>query len=592
MTLEQFLIFSLLFLLLVFFAWGKFRYDLIALTALVIAVLLKLVPVDEAFIGFAHPAVITVATVLIVSRGLMNAGIIDFIVRLIGKFGDKEFIHIIILIISVTLASALMNNVGALALFMPVTIRMARKNNRSPSLYLMPIAFGSLLGGMMTLIGTPPNIIISSFRHKELGKEPFGMFDFLPVGGLIALAGTVFIILLGPLLLPHRKGKLSRDDLFEIEDYITELRVTNKAKIIGKRIYELEQLTDGDIFVIGHGRGDRQPGTVSPYQIIEEDDTIIVRASVKDIKALIDASGLVLSETEKFNTDILSSKDIFVQEVTITSNSNLLDKSAKSLYLRSGYGVHLLGIARSGERLHSSPADIRFKAGDILLVQGKEDNLQEVIQTFNLLPLQERGLRIGKASNVIAASTIFISAILLSVFGLLPVQISFLLAAIVMVFAKFISLKELYESIDWPIIMLLGAMIPMSRALETTGGAQLIADLILGSSNTISPIISLFLIVSITMLLSNIINNAAAVLLMAPIAVNIALGLDVNVDTFLMGVAIGASSAFLTPIGHQSNTLILEPGGYKFSDYIRLGGPISIIILIVTLPLLLWIWPL
>ncbi|MFH5882500.1 SLC13 family permease [Liberiplasma polymorphum] len=592
MTLEIGLIYGLLALILVFFAWGKYRYDIVALVALLLAVILKLVHVEDAFVGFSHPAVITVIAVLIISRGLTNSGIVDFIVRLMGKIGDNELIQISALIFAVTIASAFMNNVGALALFMPVAIRMARKNERSPSLYLMPIAFASLLGGMMTLIGTPPNIIIASYRAELNGTEPFKMFEFLPVGGILAAFGAIFLIIFSQFVMPNRKGKMSRDEMFEIQDYITELKVPEKAKVLGDKVKVLESLIDGDIYVISHMREGVMFKTVSPYRHLRENDLIVIRANTNDLQELLDASGLIISETEKLDSDQLANEEIMVMEVAITSNSSLVDKSARSLNLRQQFGTSLLGVARSGGRLRATPGGIKFKAGDVLLLQGGEDSIHEMITNFNLLPLQERGLRIGKISNVLEALAIFFVAIILTTFGVLPAQIAFLLAAVVMVIFKFVSLKEMYESIDWPIIVLLGAMIPISNALETTGAANLIADALLIYSQNFTPIISLVIVMVITMLLSNVVNNAAAVLLMAPIAVGIALGLGTNIDPFLMGVAISASSAFLTPIGHQSNTLVMGPGGYKFSDYSRLGVPLSIAIILIGVPLIVWIWPL
>ncbi len=591
METNQILISLLLVLILVFFVHGKFRYDLVAITALLIATFLGLVPYQEAFIGFSHPAVITVAAVLVMSRALMNSGIVDFIARWFNKVGSNLTLQLSILIGAVIIFSAFMNNVGALALLMPVAIRMARKNERPPSLYLMPLAFGSLLGGMLTLIGTPPNIIISTFRSETVAGEPFNMFAFFPVGSMIALVGMLLIIAIGPKIVPHRKGQVSRDELFEISDYLTQISIPEKSKVTDKRVGELEKITEGDIVVIGHIRDGKRFSNVSVYRHLKSDDKIIVRASAADLQELLDASGVTLSETDKLTMDRVSSEGVEISEVSITATSDLVNRTARSLNLRSRFSVNLLGIARSGGRIRSTPGAIRFKPGDVLLLQGPESAIQDVVTTFNLLPLQQRDLRLGKFSRVSVTLSIFIVAILLAVFNILPVQISFMLGAVTMVFAKKISLRELYASIDWPVIVLLGAMIPISTALETTGTANLIANqlLIIGGSFTV-PIV-LLILMTVTMGLSNIINNAAAALLMAPVAIAMASGLEANPDAFLMAIAISASSAFLTPIGHQSNTLVLAPGGYRFSDYTRLGVPLSIMILLVSIPLILWVFP-
>ncbi len=592
MAIEQVLISVLLFVVLVFFIHGKFRYDLVALTALIAATFLNLVPFETAFTGFSHPAVITVAAVLIMSRALMNSGIVDFIARWFNKVGTNLTLQLIVLVSAVMVASAFMNNVGALALLMPVAIRMARKNERAPSLYLMPLAFGSLLGGMLTLIGTPANIIISTFRSETAAQTPFNMFAFFPVGSIIALLGMGIIIFLAPKIIPHRKGQVSRDELFEISDYLTQIRIPEKSKVTDKRVQELEKITEGDIVVIGHIRDGKRFSNVSPYRHLKVEDKLIVRASAADLQELIDTSGVTLSETHKLTMERITSEGVEIAEVSITATSDFINRTARNLNLRSRFSVNLLGIARSGGRIRSTPGAIRFKAGDILLLQGPESAIQDVVSQFNLLPLQQRDLRLGKFSRVSVALMIFITAILLAVFNVLPVQIAFMFGAVTMVFAKKISLKELYDSIDWPVIVLLGAMIPISTALETTGTAQLIASQLLNLGGAYSIPMLLLLIMAVTMALSNVINNAAAALLMAPVAIAMATALTVNADPFLMAIAISASSAFLTPIGHQSNTLVLAPGGYQFSDYSRLGIPVSLMILLVSVPLILWIFPL
>ncbi len=592
MTFDQWAISLLLVLILTFFVWGKYRYDLISLAALLVATFLGLVPFTHAFSGFSHPAVITVAAVLIMSRGLMDSGIVDFIARYLNKVGSNVLLQLAVLLVFVTIASAFMNNVGALALFMPVAIRMARKQERSPSLYLMPLAFGSLLGGMMTLIGTPPNIIISSFRSETLGLEPFGMFQFLPVGGVLTVVGILFLVLLGPLIVPDRKGKVSRDELFDINDYLTQVKIPERSKVTDLRVKELERMTDGDITVVGHIREDERFNNVSMYRSLRANDKLIIRASASDIQELVDATGIMLSESDKLSSEIESNEDIEVTEVSVTASSGLINKTARSLNLRSRFGVNILGIARSTGRIRSTPGNVRFKSGDVLLLQGQESAIQDVVSNFTLLPLESRNLRLGKLSNVALALSIFMLAILLAVFNVLPVEVAFVLGAVLMVFTKRLSLKNMYEAIDWPIIILLGAMIPISAALETTGTADLIAAQMLTLAGQNAPWISLLLIMGVTMGLSNVVNNAAAALLMAPVAIAIASGLSVSYDPFLMGVAISASAAFLTPIGHQSNTLVMGPAGYRFSDYTRLGLPISLIVIAVALPLILMVFPL
>lgn len=591
MSNELIIVFTLLALVLILFIWGKWRYDLVAIFALLVVAIAGLVPVTDVFTGFGHPAVITVAAVLVVSRALFNSGMVDYIVRYMSLAGDNPVVQLAVLVLAVTVCSGFMNNIGALAIFMPVAIRMARKNDLSPSLFLMPLAFGSLLGGLVTQVGTPPNIIISIFREETAAAVPFRMFDFAPVGAGVALAGVLFIILIGWRLIPRRKGQLSREELFQIEDYIAEVLVPKKSALTGKRLRDLENSTDGDIIVVGHVRDGQKFAAPSPYRTFKEGDALIIKANAEDLQELLDTTGLELEESDKTSQEVLSSDEIAVMEATITGNSVMEGRTARSLNLRSRYGVNLLGLARQGGRLRNKPDSIKFRVGDVLLLQGPTEILQDVLPALGLLPLVERGLKVGQPRRVFLGIVIFASAIVLAALDLLPIQVAFTAAALVMVVAGFLSLREIYESVDWPVIVLLGAMIPVSQALEKTGGAQMIADSILNVAGSAAPWITLTLVLVGTMFLSDLVNNAAAAVLMAPIAIGIAFGMGVSADPFLMSVAIGASCAFLTPIGHQSNTLVMGPGGYKFSDYWRMGLPLEVIIVIVAVPLIMLVWP-
>jgi di/tricarboxylate transporter len=589
---DQYFVFATLVLVLILFIRGRWRYDLVAIMALLLLTIVGLIPGDQAFYGFSHPAVITVAAVLILSRALMNSGLVDSIVRMMARINQNPQLQLATLVAAVTVCSAFMNNIGALALFMPVAIRMARKNKRAPSIFLMPLAFGSLLGGMITQIGTPPNIIISIYRADTAAGVPFRMFDFAPVGLGVAFVGAIFVILIGWRLIPCREGRLSPEDLFEIDNYLTEVYVPEGSKFAGKRLLDLGQATEGDIVVVGHVRDKRKIPFFSPYRTFKEKDHIIIKANAEDIKEFLDTTGLELTASRKLSEEDLRSDEISVVEAVVTTNSAMEGQTARSLNLRSIYGINLLGISREGARLSARPDRIRFRAGDVLLLQGRMEVLPGVMTSLGCLPLVERGLKLGRPSRVFLGMFIFAAALIATAAGLVQIQVAFIAAAAVMLLAGFITLRELYESIDWPVIVLLGAMIPVSKALETTGGAETIGKLIYGLAGDLTPWATLSIVIIITMLLSNVVNNAAAALLMAPIALSIAVGMGASADPFLMVVCVGASSAFLTPIGHQSNTLVMGPGGYHFGDYWRMGLPLTVLIVLVAVPLIMLVWPL
>jgi len=456
----------------------------------------------------------------------------------------------------------------------------------------MPLAFGSLLGGLMTQIGTPPNIIISLYRTESAAQVPFRMFDFAPVGAGIALVGIIFIIIIGWRLIPCRKGRLSQEDLFEIESYLTEVYVPVGSKYAGKRLMDLGCAIDGDITVVGHVRNKKKLPFFSPYRVFDEGDNIIIKANTEDLKEFLSVTGLELTASRKLSAEDLSSDEISIVEAVVTTNSALERQTARSMNLRSVYGINLLGISREGAHLKTRPDRIRFRAGDVLLLQGRSEVLQEVMSSIGCLPLVERGLKLQQPQKIYFSLGVFFAALLAAATGFIPIQIAFMTAAVVMILSRIITLREIYDSIDWPIIVLLGAMIPVSKALETTGGAATIAELIYSAAGTLTPWVTLTLLLVITMLLSNVVNNAAAALLMAPIGISIAVGLDVSADPLLMAVAVGASCAFLTPIGHQSNTLVMGPGGYHFGDYWRMGLPLMVLVTIVAVPLIMTVWPL
>ncbi|MFN2358600.1 MAG: SLC13 family permease [Desulfotignum sp.] len=593
MTTDQALVFAILAATLVLFVWGRFRYDLVALTALLLVSITGLVPGDQVFMGFGHPAVITVAAVLVLSRGLFNAGVVDLLSRHMAKVGSGATAQVTALAFIVVICSSVMNNVGALALLIPVAIWMSRQSGKSPSLLLMPLAFGSLLGGLVTLIGTPPNIIIALYR-ADTGMPAFGMFDFAPVGIGVAIAGTIFISLFGWRLTPKRESKSLSDDLFEIEDYITEVIVPEGSKFVGQTIFHLTTAMEKDTeaTVVSLSRGEIHKPAPSWYEIIEPGDILMVEAAPDDLKALMDGLGLELAECKGDCRATLGSKDIRLMEAVITTESTLPGKTSAGLYLRRLYGVNLLGIARRGRRITRPLAQTKFMTGDILLFQGTDESLQTVVKAFKCLPLAEREIRIGQPRKVLLSVGIFGAAMILSAAGVLPVQVAFVAAAVIMVLVGVVPVGEIYEHIDWPVIILLGAMFPLGHALETSGGARMIAEKLLALSGFFSSGGTLAVLLVGTMLLSNVVNNAAAAVLMAPISITLAGEMGLSADPFLMAVAVGASCAFLTPVGHQSNALVMGPGGYRFGDYWRLGLPLSIIVTLVAVPLILYFWPL
>ena len=587
---DQLILFALLFTVFILLIWGRWRYDIVAFAALLVALLTGVVPKELAFSGFGHPATIIIALVLIVSRGLSNSGAIELLARFVIDGSRKLGAHIAIMSSLAAVLSAVMNNVAALALLMPVDIQAAAKAKRSPALSLMPLSFASILGGMITLIGTPPNIVIAEFRNEALGA-PYSMFDFAPVGLACAAVGIAYVTLIGWRLLPkNRQQADSPTELFDLADYIAELKVTEGSKVIGKRINDLDaEAEKSDVEIIGLIRNGNRLAGITRRVEIKAGDTLVIEANPESIDTLLGSMGL---EYVGSGLTALQDEDLQLSELVVPPSSNLAGRSTASLRLLYRYGVALVGVSRQGVRFRDNVRQLVIEPGDVLLLLGSDERLSDVIGRLGLLPLKDRGQRVIKRDKAWLAVGTFAIAIILASTGLVYLPVALGCVTTLYILLNIVPVRSMYDSIEWPVIVLLGSMIPIGAALQSTGGTTLIVDSILSVSADFSPAVVLTLLIIVTMTLSDVMNNTATAVIAAPIAVEIATRLDVNPDPFLMGVAVAASCAFLTPIGHKNNTLIMGPGGYKFGDYWRMGLPLEIIIVAVSVPMILIVWPL
>jgi di/tricarboxylate transporter len=591
MTPDQITLFSLLGVIFALLIWGRIRYDIVAFGALVVAVGVGVVDQKHAFEGFGHPAVIIIALVLVVSRGLVNSGAIEAVARHLMDSSRSLFSHIAIMAGVGAALSTVMNNVGALALLMPVDVQAAAKAERSPALTLMPLSFATILGGLVTLIGTPPNIIIASFREQELGQA-FKMFDFAPVGIVAAVTGVLFVALIGWRLLPaERREHDSGAELFDISDYIAEVRVKADSQTIGKQVRELDEIAEeaGAAIVGLVRRGNRLAGQARRTRI-RKGDILVVEGAPQAIEDLTGALELDYVGGDKHG-GLIGAADTGLLEVVVQESSRINGRSALDVRLLYRHGVTLLGVSRGGKKFHDRVRHLKIKPGDILLLFGANDRLDDIAEWLGALPLAERGLQVIKRETAWLAVGIFALAIALASFELVYLPIALAGACVLMALLGIVPVRELYASIEWPIIVLLGSLIPIGNALQETGGTALIADGIVNATAGAAPWVVLTVLMVVTMTLSDVLNNTATAIVAAPVAITIAERLNVNPDPFLMAVAISASCAFLTPIGHKNNTLIMGPGGYQFGDYWRMGLPLEILVITVSVPMLLIVWP-
>lgn len=660
MTIEQKLILGILALTIAMFLWGRWRHDMVALAALLACVVSGLIDPALAFNGFGHPAVITVACVLVLSAGLQSSGAIDLLARHAMPKDAGPMLSMGVLIGVGALLSGFMNNVGAMALLMPVALQMANRLAIPPGRVLMPLAFGTILGGMTTMIGTPPNLIVSGFRARQ-EVYGFGMFDFTPVGLAVAIGGCLFVVLAWRLV-PARKQ--AGNEGFETGAYLTEARVTEKSHIVNKRLYDIEnEFDDSGAQIVGLIRNNVKINAPSGGRVIRAGDILVLEAEVDSLGTVLATLGLALEEsvpvekaakadetetsprTDSKRTVLASStdsnkhtaavtelagaeaestanersaagadngrsaevrstelktaestapaaEDMVLMELVVRPESSLQGRSATNIMLRTRYSLNLLAVSRSGSRSKSRLRNFRMQAGDLLLLQGTTESVLEFASDYGCVPLAKRELKIPDKKQALFAAAIMLFAVAGAAFGLLPAAISFAIGVLASMALKTVPPRNVYQVIDWPIIVLLAALIPVAGAMESTGTAELLATVLMENVAQGNAIIALAMVLIITMFLSDLMNNAATAAVMCPIAIGTAMALGVNADSFLMAVAIGASCAFLTPIGHQNNTLILGPGGFKFSDYWRLGLPLELLVILIALPLLLIFWPL
>ena len=589
MTTDQIILFTLFIAVFALLLWGRFRYDIVAFSALMIGVVLGVVPADQAFSGFGHPATLIVALVLVVSAGLVRSGAVFLITRTLVDSSRRLASHIAIMGAIGGVLSAFMNNVAALALLMPVDIQTARKAGRAPGLSLMPLSFATILGGMITLIGTPPNIIIAAIREDSLGA-PFAMFDFAPVGGIAAIAGLIFVALVGWRLIPERENPALAAS--ELAEYIAELVVPEESDLIGRRVADLTEEADkADVAVIGLIRGGKRRYGTSANAHLQAGDSLVIEAAPEALDEFRSALKLAFAETEREEGLNAHGEGIDIVEVVVPRDARIAGKTAQAIGLYWRKRTVLLGISRHGRKITERVRKTTIRPGDILLLLVPKDHGAEVTEWLGALTLADRGLAVTQDTKTWLAIGLFAGAVAAASFGLIYLPVALGIVVVGYVLTHIVPPAELYGHIEWPVVVLLGSMIPLGAALEDVGGTELIANALVGLTEGFPAWATLTVLMVVTMTLSDVLNNTATTIVAAPVGIEMARVLGVSPDPFLMAVAVAASAAFLTPIGHKNNTLILGPGGYEFSDYWRMGLPLEAIIIAASIPAILVFWP-
>jgi len=587
MTLDQAIAFGIIGFTIVLFVWGRLPYDLVALMALLAGVVTGVVPAKSAFEGLGDDVVIIVATALIVSAAISRSGVVETLMRPLLPYLKTEQAQVPALVVAVTMMSMVSKNVGALAIFMPVALQLARRTGTSASKLLMPMAFGSLVGGIVTLIGTSPNIIISKVRQDVTG-HPFGMFDFTPVGLSIAILGMLFLSFAYRLLPRGRKGAAGIEAAFNLEGYVAEARLPPESLLVGKTVAELEAFSDGEVIVSGIVRERFRRFLPTPAAVLRGEDVLMLEGEPEGLERLVARGRLRLAGDAGED----AAPDQSVVEGVVTVDSALIGRTPEAIGLRERYHVALLAVSRSGERVGQRLHALRFRAGDVVVLKGETGGLPEALGALRVLPLAERAISLGQSHRGWLPAAVLAVAMGLVALNLVQVAIAFFGAAVILLVARVLTMEEAYRTMEWHVLILLAALIPVSEAVRHTGGTDLLAGWLEGALRAVPPVGALAIIMVIAMIVTPFLHNAPTVLMLGPIAATLAAKLGLNPDPFLMAVALGCACDFLSPIGHQCNTLVMGPGGYRFGDYWRLGLPLSIVVVAAGVPLIAYFWPL
>lgn len=589
MTVPQWLSIATLAGMMALFLWGRFRYDVTAVIALLAGLTLGIVKPADAFRGFSDDIVIIVGSALIMSAAVQRSGVIETAVALVTRRVRRVRSQLLVLVASVGIASGLIKNVGALAMLMPAAVQMAKKNDTSPSVFLMPMAFASLLGGLTTLVGTSPNIIVSRVREEMTGR-PFGMFDYLPTGLGLLIVGLAFLWLGYRLLPQDRRAAPSMGEALSISSYVTQATISAGSPAIDETIAEFLERHEHQVSVASVLRGDMQ-GSLHPDMHLCEGDVLILSGEPEALERVVARDQLALAG-EAYEQGETSRGEIGVIEAVVTTNSPLIGRTAGRLLMRERLGINLIAVSRAGEHLTRKPGQIVLRAGDVIVLQGPLDVMPQRLTQFGALPLAERMIRLGSSRKGWLPVVILAAAMIATATGAVPVAVAFFAAAGMVVITGVLTVNEAYDAVEWPILIMLAALIPVSGSLQSTGASEVLATLLADVAAHLPSWGAVALILVAAMAVTPFLNNAATVLVMAPIAAVFANDLGYRPEAFLIATAVGAGCDFLTPIGHQCNTLVLGPGGYKFSDYARLGAPLSLLVVLIGTPLILWTWPL
>ncbi|MCB1055481.1 MAG: SLC13/DASS family transporter [Acidobacteria bacterium] len=577
--------------LLVSFVLEKLPVDVTALIALGLLLLFGLITPEQATAGFSNPAVVTVMMMFILSEGLVQSGVVRRIgyglVRLAGRQGQRATRGLLGL---AGLISAFVNNTAAVAIFIPVTLDLAKHYRISPSRLLIPLSYVTILGGTCTLIGTSTNVLVSSLATQH-GLAPFSMFEFLAVGGVVFVVGSAYNLWLVPRLIPVRATQASLTGKYRMDAYLTELRVRRGSVLIGRTVLEEELSERFRVNLLEVVRAGRRIASDLRNLPLEVDDVLLVRGSMEDILAFKEQRGLLLLTDVKLGDKELSDETTVLVEVQVRPSSTLVGSTLKEIDFRKRYACFVLALARTGEVLREKISSVPLRPWDTLLVFGPRQRVDGLAQAGDFVPLQEVHAHLHRSRRWWIGALAIPLVVALAATGLMPILKSAILGVVLLLATRTLRIQQAYRAIDWTVIFVLASVLPLGAAMEQTGLAAGLAGAIVRVGEPYGPWAMLSLVILATSLLTEFITNNSAAVLMVPIAFSIAEHLGVDAKPFLMGLTFAASMSFATPTGYQTNTMVYGPGGYRFVDYVKAGAPLNLILWLLTSFLVPWVWP-
>lgn len=587
---------SLLLGALALFAWEKIRADFVAMMVMLVLILTESVTIQEGFSGFSSPAVITVIAMFILSSGLERTGVADQLGHVMLKVAGKHPVRLTMTVMfTVGLMSAFMNNIGATVILITPVFAICRKIGYPTSKLLIPISFGSLLGGLTTMIGTPPNLLVS-MALEDAGFEGFKMFDFLPTGLAVMFAGMIYMSFIGRHLIPKREAAGGYVNNYHLENYVTEISIPEGSTLSNVRIRDAALIREIGLTILRirrDGNGQMNEMEPTPDTVLQTGDRMIVEGNLEKLFKVIETKHLVIHIKTKITDEELTGKNIKLAEVVLSHKSRVIGQSIRQSNIKRRYGILALALRKRGETIDQNYVDIPLDVGDVILVQGTPENLNELAANDEFLVINNLEPKIRDVKRAPWALLSMAVTILTASTGLLHISVAGLIGVLLMVFTKSVKVENIYRDVEWRVIFLIASMMPLSIAMDEnhSGTAAWIGQQVVGLAGGYGPYIVLLLLLIFVTIITEIMSNAAAAVLMAPIGISIAAGMNLEPYPFLMAIAIGASTTFLTPIGHQANVLVYGMGGYRFTDFTRTGFLLNVIILIIALWLVPVVWP-